>query len=133
MPRYRLDVNGRVHEVAAEPGDSLLSILREDLGLTGSKYGCGEGQCGACTVLVDGQPTRSCVTRVGTLDGRAIVTIEGIAMGGTSRKRGTRDRRDLPSAGPGETPIVCVAPAIGSAARTFGTVATALPVRLERV
>jgi len=81
MPRYRLAVNGRVHEVVAEPGDSLLSILREDLGLTGSKYGCGEGQCGACTVLIDGQATRSCVTRVGTLDGRAITTIEGIASG----------------------------------------------------
>lgn len=81
MPRYRLEVNGRVHEVVAEPGDSLLSILREDLGLTGSKYGCGEGQCGACTVLVDGQATRSCVTRIGTLDGRAITTIEGIASG----------------------------------------------------
>jgi aerobic-type carbon monoxide dehydrogenase small subunit (CoxS/CutS family) len=81
MPRYRLDVNGRVHEVAAEPGDSLLSILREDLGLTGSKYGCGEGQCGACTVLVDGQATRSCVTRIGTLEGRAITTIEGVASG----------------------------------------------------
>ena len=61
MPRYTLRVNGRTHEVEGEPGDSLLSVLRYELGLTGSKYGCGEGHCGACTVLVDNQLARSCV------------------------------------------------------------------------
>ena len=62
MARYTLRVNGRSHTVEAEAGDSLLLILREDLALTGAKYGCGEGECGACTVLVDGQAKRSCVT-----------------------------------------------------------------------
>jgi aerobic-type carbon monoxide dehydrogenase small subunit (CoxS/CutS family) len=78
MPTFSLQVNGRVHEVIAEPADSLLTVLREDLGLTGSKFGCGEGFCGACTVLIDGQAVRSCVTRVGTLEGKSITTIEGI-------------------------------------------------------
>ena len=82
MPTYRLTVNGRRHEIEAEPGDSLLSLLRDDLVLTGTKYGCGEGQCGACTVLVDGRAVRSCVTRAAAVDGRAITTIEGLAEHG---------------------------------------------------
>ena len=77
--RYLLRVNGRERDVEAEPGDSLLSILRGDLALTGSKYGCGEGQCGACTVLLDGAAARSCVTRVASLGTKAITTIEGLA------------------------------------------------------
>jgi aerobic-type carbon monoxide dehydrogenase small subunit (CoxS/CutS family) len=79
MSRYLLRVNGKTREVDAEPGDNLLSILRYDFGLTGSRYGCGEGQCGACTVLLDGAGVRSCVTRVGTVGNRAITTIEGLA------------------------------------------------------
>ena len=63
------------------PEETLLSILRADLGLTGSKFGCGEGQCGACTVLVEGQATRSCVTRVAAVAGKEITTIEGLAQG----------------------------------------------------
>jgi aerobic-type carbon monoxide dehydrogenase small subunit (CoxS/CutS family) len=59
----------------------LLTVLREHLDLTGSKYGCGEGQCGACTVLIDGRSQRSCVTRVGTVAGKKITTIEGLASG----------------------------------------------------
>ena len=81
MARYVLRVNGKDREVDAEPGDSLLSILRYDLGLTGSRFGCGEGQCGACTVLLDGAGARSCVTRVGTVAGKAITTIEALADG----------------------------------------------------
>jgi aerobic-type carbon monoxide dehydrogenase small subunit (CoxS/CutS family) len=81
MPRYTLRVNGTAHEVDGEPADSLLSVLRYELGLTGSKYGCGEGFCGACTVLVDGQIARSCVTRIGALAGKAVTTIEAIATG----------------------------------------------------
>lgn len=81
MPRYVLRVNGREHEVEAEPADSLLSILRGDLGLTGSHYGCGEGQCGACTVLLDGAAARSCVTRVGSVGTKAVTTIEGLGDG----------------------------------------------------
>ncbi len=79
MPRYALRINGRTHDVEGEPGDTLLSILRYELGLTGSKYGCGEGQCGACTVLVDGQAARSCVTTLAAVAAKPITTIEGIA------------------------------------------------------
>ena len=78
MPRYVLRVNGKDREIDAEPGDSLLSVLRDDCGLTGSRYGCGEGQCGACTVLLDGAGARSCVTRVGSVGAKAITTIEGL-------------------------------------------------------
>ena len=81
MPTYNLRINGRTHEVEGEPGDSLLSVLRYELDLTGSKYGCGEGYCGACTVLLDNQATRSCVTRLSTVAGKAITTVEGLADG----------------------------------------------------
>ena len=82
MPLYTLRINGRTHRVEGEPGDSLLSVLRYELGLTGSKYGCGEGQCGACTVLVDGQAARSCVTGISRVDGKSVTTIEGLGDGG---------------------------------------------------
>jgi nicotinate dehydrogenase subunit A len=81
MPRYTFRVNGRPQAVEAEPGDSLLLILREDLSLTGAKYGCGEGECGACTVLVDGQAKRSCVTAIESAAEHEITTIEGLADG----------------------------------------------------
>ena len=79
MTRYTLRVNGRSQAVEAEPGDPLLFILREDLALTGTKYGCGEGECGACTVLVNGQARRSCVTAIESAAGHEITTIEGLA------------------------------------------------------
>jgi aerobic-type carbon monoxide dehydrogenase small subunit (CoxS/CutS family) len=85
MARYVLRVNGKDREVDAEPGDSLLSILRDDFSLTGTRYGCGEGQCGACTVLLDGAGVRSCVTRVATIAGKAITTIEGLAANAGSK------------------------------------------------
>jgi len=74
-------VNGTEHD-SAKPGRNLLSFLRFDLGLTGSKYGCGEGLCGACTVLVDGQPLRSCMSTVDAVAGGEITTIEGLANDG---------------------------------------------------
>lgn len=77
-----LDVNGTRRPIDADPGRTLLSVLREDLDLTGTKYGCGEGQCAACTVLVDGQPTLACITMVGEVAGKRIVTIEGLAPAG---------------------------------------------------
>ena len=83
MARFTLRVNGRDREIDAEPGDSLLSVLRYDFGLTGSRYGCGEGQCGACTVLLDGAAARSCVTRVGSVGLKSITTIEALAHGDT--------------------------------------------------
>jgi aerobic-type carbon monoxide dehydrogenase small subunit (CoxS/CutS family) len=73
-----LNVNGKPHSVDVEPERSLLSVLRDDLDLTGSKYGCGEGKCGACTVLIDGQAAHSCTTRMSVAAGRAITTIEGL-------------------------------------------------------
>jgi aerobic-type carbon monoxide dehydrogenase small subunit (CoxS/CutS family) len=76
-----LQVNGTRRAVEADADRTLLSVLRDDLHLTGSKYGCGEGRCGACTVLLDGKPTRSCTTRVGAAEGKAIRTIEGLAAG----------------------------------------------------
>jgi nicotinate dehydrogenase subunit A len=83
MPSYTLRINGRTHRIDGAAGDSLLSVLRYELGLTGSKYGCGEGQCGACTVLVDGVATRSCVARVEAMAGKAITTIEALAPTGS--------------------------------------------------
>jgi len=77
-----LTVNGVAHKASADPARSLLSVLRDDLQLTGAKYGCGEGQCGACTVLIDGKPTRSCITEVGDCAGKQITTIEGLEQGG---------------------------------------------------
>ena len=77
-----LNVNGARRRLAADGERSLLSVLRDDLGLTGSKYGCGEGRCGACTVLIDGKPTRSCVTPAGSAKGKRILTIEGLEKGG---------------------------------------------------
>jgi len=74
----KLRVNGVAHEINADPQTSLLSVLRDRLDMTGTKYGCGEAQCGACTVLIDGSPRRSCVTAVGTAANRHITTIEGL-------------------------------------------------------
>jgi aerobic-type carbon monoxide dehydrogenase small subunit (CoxS/CutS family) len=76
-----LRINGELRE-APDPARNLLSFIRFDAGLTGTKYGCGEGVCGACTVLLDGQPVRSCTTTVGAVAGGSITTIEGVARDG---------------------------------------------------
>ncbi|MDB5641513.1 MAG: (2Fe-2S)-binding protein [Hyphomicrobiales bacterium] len=76
MPK--LKVNGRSHDVAAPDDAPLLYVLRNDLQLNGPKFGCGLAQCGACTVLVDGQPVRSCVTPAGSVTGQDITTLEGL-------------------------------------------------------
>jgi aerobic-type carbon monoxide dehydrogenase small subunit (CoxS/CutS family) len=82
MPAIKeLHVNGSRRALDADGERSLLSVLRDDLDLTGCKYGCGEGRCGACTVLIDGQPTRSCVTRTDAVAGKQVKTIEGLAAG----------------------------------------------------
>ncbi len=75
-------LNGKPASVTTDGQRKLLWVLRYDLGLTGSKYGCGQGICGACTVLVDGQPVRSCVTPLGEVQGKAVVTIEGLEKDG---------------------------------------------------
>jgi aerobic-type carbon monoxide dehydrogenase small subunit (CoxS/CutS family) len=83
MPKTTdLRVNGAKLQIQADPERSLLSVLRDDLDLTGSKYGCGEGQCGACTVLLDGTAVRSCVTPLRAVAGREITTIEGLEKNG---------------------------------------------------
>jgi nicotinate dehydrogenase subunit A len=76
----RLNVNGHEHEVDAEPDTPLLYVLRDELGLNGAKFGCGLGQCGACTVMVDGRAVFSCLTPIAVLPGRAVRTIEGLGM-----------------------------------------------------
>jgi len=85
----KLDVNGRVHEVEAEPATPLLYVLREDLKLNGAKFGCGLGQCGACTVLADGEAIFSCLTPISVVQGRRITTVEGL---GTAEKPGPLQR-----------------------------------------
>jgi aerobic-type carbon monoxide dehydrogenase small subunit (CoxS/CutS family) len=77
-----LRVNGKNHTIDVREGESLLSVLRERLDLTGSKFGCGEGSCGACTVLVDGNATRSCILPASSLAGKEITTIEGLSRNG---------------------------------------------------
>ncbi len=76
--RFKLRVNGREHEVSAEPKTPLLYILRNDLGLKGTRFGCGAGQCGACTVIMDGVAVQSCDTPLWSAAGRDIVTVEGL-------------------------------------------------------
>jgi len=83
MPKVtELHVNGKTLGVDADSERSLLSVLRDDLDLTGAKYGCGEGQCGACTVLIEGTPTHSCLTQVGKVGQKKIITIEGLEQHG---------------------------------------------------
>jgi aerobic-type carbon monoxide dehydrogenase small subunit (CoxS/CutS family) len=80
--RIEIDVNGRRHALDVEPSRSLLSVLRDELALTGAKYGCGEGQCGACTVLLGQRTVHSCSTPVSAAVGHPITTIEGLEQGG---------------------------------------------------
>jgi aerobic-type carbon monoxide dehydrogenase small subunit (CoxS/CutS family) len=77
-----LRINGQLHGINGDPERSLLGVLRDELDLTGSKYGCGEGQCGACTVLLDGSAVRSCITPVRVAATKAITTIEGLEKNG---------------------------------------------------
>ena len=82
MGALNLQVNGKQRRVEVDGERSLLSVLRDELELTGAKYGCGEGQCGACTVLVDGRAARSCLTQVASVEGKQITTIEGLERNG---------------------------------------------------
>lgn len=82
MRVIELQINGTKRRVEVEAGRSLLSVLRDELDLTGAKYGCGEGQCGACTVLIDGRAVRSCITPAVSAEGNPITTIEGLEQNG---------------------------------------------------
>jgi aerobic-type carbon monoxide dehydrogenase small subunit (CoxS/CutS family) len=79
MPAYRFTINGTEREANAAEQTPLLDVLRDTLGLTGTKYGCGEGQCGACTVLVEGKPVKACITAASSVAGKSIETVEGLA------------------------------------------------------
>ena len=79
MPEFELQVNGRARTVDVDGERTLLSVLRDELDLTGAKYGCGEGDCGACTVLVDGSPVRSCQRKLGNIGTKKITTVESLA------------------------------------------------------
>ena len=82
----RLSINGKSYEVDADPSTPLLWVIREQAGLTGTKYGCGVAQCGACTVHIDGAPVRACSFPASAAVGKQITTIEGLASGGTQHK-----------------------------------------------
>ena len=77
----KITVNGQQREIMAAPCSTLLDVLRYDLGLTGVKEGCGNGNCGSCTVLLDGEPVNSCLVLIGEVEGKEIATIEGLAQG----------------------------------------------------
>jgi len=140
----QLEINGKRYSINYRPDTPLLYVLRDELGLTGMKYGCAEGACGACTVLIGGTARRSCQIPASAALSKPIVTIEGLEQGGAlfeeiqfqngritnahfSSYRVPRfrdvpeieavllDRKDIPSAGAGETLIMAVAPAIGNA------------------
>ena len=86
MPSYQLNVNGKPQTIVADADTPLLYVLRDNLALNGAKYGCGLGQCGACTVHVEGVATRSCLLPVSTLAGKAITTLEGLSQNGQPGK-----------------------------------------------
>ena len=83
MPSYQLTVNGRVHHLDVDPDTPLLWVLRDTLGLTGTKFGCGQGVCGSCTVHLDGQAVKSCQTSLKEAAGHAVTTIEGLSKKGS--------------------------------------------------
>jgi isoquinoline 1-oxidoreductase alpha subunit len=108
-----LNVNGKAHNVDIEPDTPLLWVLREQLGLTGTKYGCGVAQCGACTVLIDGVPTRSCVRPVSTVKaGDRIVTIEGLSSQGLHPVQKAWIALDVPQCGFCQSGVIMAAAAL---------------------
>jgi len=95
----RITVNGEIREISADPDTPLLWVIREDLGLTGTKYGCGMAQCGACTVHVNGEAVRSCVTAVSSVENAEITTIEGVAGRVAEAVRGAWAKLDVVQCG----------------------------------
>jgi aerobic-type carbon monoxide dehydrogenase small subunit (CoxS/CutS family) len=92
-------VNGKRHQVDVDPDTPLLWALRENLGLTGTKFGCGIAQCGACTVHLDGQPIRSCITPIGSVKGKRITTIEGLSANGSHSLQKAWIAEEVPQCG----------------------------------
>ena len=99
MPTYNLKVNGQSHSVEAEADTPLLWALRDHLDMVGTKFGCGIGQCGACTVHIDGNATRSCQLQVSQLDGKEITTIEGLSDDGSHPVQVAWKEIDVPQCG----------------------------------
>ena len=99
MPAIPLTVNGRRQQVDVEPDTPLLWVLRDTLGLTGTKYGCGAGQCGACTVHLGGQPVRACATPVSAVGARPVTTIEGLSADATHRVQNAWVAEAVPQCG----------------------------------
>lgn len=99
MEALNLNVNGKAHRVEVDPETPLLWVLRDELNLTGSKYGCGVGVCGACTVLVDGKPERSCLRTVREVVGKKVVTIEGLSRDGGHPVQRAWMELDVPQCG----------------------------------
>src|SRR5512145_1085463 len=109
----RLTVNGKQQQVDVDPSTPLLWVLREQLGLTGTKYGCGIAQCGACTVLVDGVATRSCQVPVNSVGAKKVVTIEGLAADGKLNKiQAAWVASDVPQCGYCQSGMVMAATAL---------------------
>ena len=97
--KMRLSINGKRHDVEVEAGTPLLWVLRDELGLTGTKYGCGVAQCGACTVHLDGMPRRSCVTPIESVGNSEVTTIEGAKGAGADAVRAAWQEIDVPQCG----------------------------------
>jgi isoquinoline 1-oxidoreductase subunit alpha len=95
----RIRLNGQTREIEVDPDKPLLWILRDDMGLVGTKYGCGQALCGACTVHVDGEPTRACQTRIGNVLDRTVVTIEGVSGRVAEVVQTTWTKLDVPQCG----------------------------------
>jgi isoquinoline 1-oxidoreductase alpha subunit len=99
MSQYTLNVNGKSHSVDVEPDTPMLWVLRDALGLVGTKFGCGIGQCGACTIHLDGTPTRSCRTLVSAVGQKAVTTIEGLDPAGLHPLQKAWTELDVPQCG----------------------------------
>jgi isoquinoline 1-oxidoreductase alpha subunit len=109
----RLTINGAMHEIDADPDTPLLWVLRENVGLTGTKYGCGIAQCGSCTVHIDGVATRSCAMPLGALEeGQEIVTIEGLSPDGSHPVQQAWLALDVPQCGYCQTGMIMAAAAL---------------------
>ena len=108
----KLDVNGKVHSVDVEPEMPLLWVLRDELGMAGTKYGCGVAQCGACTVHVNGEPVRSCATPVSTVAGKKITTIEGLAKPGLTKVQMAWIEHQVPQCGYCQAGMIMAATAL---------------------
>jgi isoquinoline 1-oxidoreductase subunit alpha len=95
----RMTLNGQTRDLDVDPDKPLLWVLRDDFGLVGTKYGCGQALCGACTVLIEGQPARACQTRIADVAGRSIVTIEGVSGKVAEVVQATWTKLDVPQCG----------------------------------